>query len=547
MQLDTQGIDPAIVEIARERFGFEYLRPGQGEVIQEVIRGRDALAVFPTGSGKSAIYQIAGLSLEGATVVVSPLIALQRDQVSAISERDAGGAEEINALRSDRERREVFLKLKQGALEFVFLAPEQLANPETLASIAEIKPSLFVIDEAHCISEWGHDFRPDYARLGDVIESLGRPTTLALTATAAPPVREEIVERLGMRDPLIVVQGFDRPNISFDVKRFDDPEEKREALFELVAEHAKPGIVYTATRGDAEELASALVDRGVTAAAYHAGLRTQERNDVQAAFMNDELEVIVATIAFGMGIDKPNVRFVVHFSISESIDSYYQEVGRAGRDGEPADATLLFLPDDLNLRRFQSSTGQLTEEQALAVLKSIRRAKKPKNAAAIAEATELSAAAVERAITWLDELDAIRTDPTGEIHAEMEVDPNAAAEQAAQRHERHRRVARTRLEMMRQYANTSGCRRAFLLGYFGEAFEPPCGSCDNCRSGRLELAAPELVPFPLASRVRHKTWGEGEVIHYENDTVTVLFNDAGYRTLATELVIQGELMSPMTV
>ena len=322
-----------IARVAREAFGFETLRPGQEEAIAAVLGGRDALVVMSTGSGKSAIYQIAGLLLPGATVVVSPLIALQREQVDDLRARAAGGAAQLNSNIPAAEREAALAELAEEALEFVFLAPEQLANPDVLDELAVAQPSLLVVDEAHCISEWGHDFRPDYLRLGAVAEALGRPRVLALTATAAPPVREEIVERLGLRDPAIVIRGFDRPNLRLAVERHHDEGRKLRALREHVAAAAPPGIVYVATRRAAEALAADLCDDGVRAASYHGGMRGPERDAVQTRFMADDLDVVVATTAFGMGVDKPNVRWVVHAEISESLDSYYQEIGRAGRDG----------------------------------------------------------------------------------------------------------------------------------------------------------------------------------------------------------------------
>ncbi|MDQ3898136.1 MAG: RecQ family ATP-dependent DNA helicase, partial [Actinomycetota bacterium] len=255
--------------LARRTFGFEHLRPGQEEAIRAAAAGRDTLAVLPTGAGKSAIYQLAALIIPGPTVVVSPLIALQRDQVQALLASGVDAAEANSHVRA-AERREAFESFGAGDLEFLFLAPEQLANPDVLAETAAAKPSLLVVDEAHCISSWGHDFRPDYLRLGAVAEALGRPPILALTATAAPPVRAEIVERLGLRDPLIVVRGFDRPNISLAVLRFTDADAKRAALLERVVEAAANpgvGIVYVATRRIAEEVAAALAERGVRAEA----------------------------------------------------------------------------------------------------------------------------------------------------------------------------------------------------------------------------------------------------------------------------------------
>src|SRR3954452_15532671 len=268
---------------ARDVLGFEALRPGQREAIESVLAGRDTLAVLSTGSGKSAIYQIAGLLTKGATVVVSPLIALQRDQVDALRER-ALGAAQLNSSVPESERAEALAELAEDALEFLFLAPEQLANAEVLDELAASRPSLVVIDEAHCISEWGHDFRPDYVRLGTAIETLGHPPVLALTATAAPPVRDEIVQRLGLRDPAVVVRGFDRPNIDLAVERFHDERHKDRALLEAVEVAAKPGIVYAATRRRTEELAAALAERGVDARPYHAGLKASEREAAQDCF-----------------------------------------------------------------------------------------------------------------------------------------------------------------------------------------------------------------------------------------------------------------------
>src|SRR3954470_19008487 len=252
------GPTDRIERVAHEAFGFEALRPGQREAIEAVLAGRDTLAVMSTGSGKSAIYQIAGLLAPGATVVVSPLIALQRDQVDDLGERAAGGAAQLNSKISSAERERALAELAEDALEFLFLAPEQLANPDVLGELAAAGPSLLVIDEAHCISGWGHDFRPDYLRLGAVADALGRPTILALTATAAPPVRDEIVERLHLRDPEVVIRGFDRPNIRLAVERFHGEggeERKLRALADRIADSPPPGIVYVATRRQADELA----------------------------------------------------------------------------------------------------------------------------------------------------------------------------------------------------------------------------------------------------------------------------------------------------
>lgn len=260
-----------IERVARERFGYEELRPGQGEAIESVVEGHDILAVMPMGSGKSAIYQISASLLPGPAIVVSPLIALQQDQVEHVEAGGMGGAALVNSTVDEEERRGIFEDLEQGNLKFVFVTPEQLEREGTVRRLKGTDPSLFVVDEAHCISEWGHDFRPAYLGLGDAIESLGRPTVLALTATAAPVVREEIVQRLGLQNPEALVRGFDRPNVRLGVETFTDGDAKRSALLERIVEAEKPGIVYAATRRHAEGIAEELKERGIGAAAYHGG------------------------------------------------------------------------------------------------------------------------------------------------------------------------------------------------------------------------------------------------------------------------------------
>jgi ATP-dependent DNA helicase RecQ len=354
-----------IGRLAREKFGFEELRPGQEEAVACVASGRDTLVVMTTGSGKSAIYQLAGWLIDGATLVISPLISLQRDQIESIEQEQPGEAAAIDASVSETKREERLEELADEELEFLFLAPEQLAREETVERLAEANVSLLVVDEAHCISEWGHDFRPDYLQIGEVAKRLGSPTILALTATAAPPVRDEILERLGMRDPKLIVRGFDRPNIRLEVERHHDDRAKRRALADRAEALRGPGIVYVATRALADEVAEELEERGLRTLAYHAGLSGGRRDEAHEAFMEDRLDVIVATTAFGMGVDKPNVRFVLHSEPSESVDSYYQEVGRAGRDGEPAEAVLFYRTEDLGLRRFFAGGGDDEERRAL--------------------------------------------------------------------------------------------------------------------------------------------------------------------------------------
>jgi ATP-dependent DNA helicase RecQ len=531
-----------IRHVARERFGYESLRAGQEAAVKALLSSHDTLAVMPTGSGKSAIYQIAGLLIPGSTVVISPLIALQRDQVDSIARQDVGEAAVVNSTVPTAERQEVFEALEEEELEFLFLAPEQFNNPETLERLQNSQPSLFVVDEAHCISEWGHDFRPDYLRLGAAIAALGHPRILALTATAAPTVREEIIERLGMRDPQVIVQGFDRPNIWLSVKQFDDEAEKQQALLKWAVRAKKPGIVYVATRKKAEEVAEALCDKGVQAIFYHAGMKAKEREEAQAAFMNDEAEVIVATTAFGMGVDKPNVRFVFHHDISDSVDSYYQEMGRAGRDGEKALAILFYCPDDLKIRRFLASSGQVDAEEVEQVAAVVQEQDEPIKRRDLREQTGLSQAKVATALSRLEEVGVVAMLPTGEVvESEQPPEVSEAAQEAVRAQERYQQYLRSRLEMMRGYAEVRDCRREYLLNYFGEKLEEPCGFCDNCKAGVVVEDAGSK-PFPLSSRVVHSSWGEGVVMRYEGDKMVILFDEVGYKTLGVDLVKQRGLI-----
>ena len=532
----------AIRTIARERFGFETLRPGQERAIQAVRAGRDTLAIMPTGSGKSAIYQIAGLINNHTTIVVSPLIALQQDQVESITDLDAGRAVGLNSTISDSERQEIFERLQRKEIDFLFVAPEQFSNPATMAELTAAKPSLFVVDEAHCISEWGHDFRPDYLTLGKVINHLGRPPAIALTATAAPPVRAEIIERLDMRDPEMVVLGFDRPNIHLGVEPFRSVEDKRAALVERIESSPRPGIVYAATRKDTEELVEALGQR-VTAAAYHAGLKASERKAIQSGFMDGGIEVVVATIAYGMGIDKPNVRFVYHHDVSDSLDSYYQEIGRGGRDGDRAEAILFYVPEDLNLRRFQAGAGRLRADEVELVLVALAREQGSVDPELLRENTGLSDSRLIRIINRLQDVGAVDLQSDGRITAsDTPFDLVKAAEAAAEEQERHRTYARSRLEMMRRYAELSDCRRNFLLNYFGESRTDPCRFCDVCESGDANDDDAETGTFSPNMEVVHASWGEGSVMHVHGDSMVVHFEEAGYRTLSIELVTEQGLL-----
>jgi ATP-dependent DNA helicase RecQ len=538
-----------VVRLARERLGFDGLRPGQLESIESVLGGRDTLCVMSTGSGKSAIYQLAGMLLDGPTVVVSPLIALQQDQMEAVEQRtDAVEAATLNSTLSERQRGELLEDLEDDEVEFVLLAPEQLANEEVLARLRDSGVSLFVVDEAHCVSQWGHDFRPDYLRVGPAIEALGHPPVLALTATAAPVVREEILEVLGMRAANVVVRGFDRPNIRLEVGRFHEASKKHAALVERVVEAAgagrTPGIVYCATKRASEELTDELRDRGVRADVYHGGLSARQRERRQEAFMETgDVDVMVATIAFGMGIDKPDIRFVFHHDVSESVDSYYQEIGRAGRDGDPAQAVLFYRQQDLGLRRFFASGG-VNGDEILQVARALLARPAAVRPAQLAETLPLSDTKLATAVQQLVDVDFARVEDDGAVRAARDdVDLPEAVEHAAEAEEHRQAFDRSRVEMMRAYAEGDGCRRAFLLGYFGEAYDPPCGNCDVCdEKGDAVSMQRSAGPFEIGDRVVHQTWGTGTVGQIEDDQITVTFDTVGYKTLGLDLVLERGLL-----
>jgi ATP-dependent DNA helicase RecQ len=547
------------LEVARERFGYRGLRSGQREAIDFVLAGRDVLAVMPTGFGKSAIYQIPAVVLPGPTVVVSPLIALQKDQAQTLGELDAGGAAVVNSSTPAAIRREAFEDFEGGDLEFLFLTPEQLAKPEIFEMVLAAEPSLFVVDEAHCISEWGHDFRPDYLQLGDVIERLGRPQVLALTATAGEQVRDEIITRLGMRDPAIIIHGFDRPNIHLAVEEFQSEDEKREALLRRVDWAEKPGIVYVASRGHAEAIAAALSERGINAFAYHGGMAAKQRSPLQDDFMAGKFDVIVATSAFGMGVDKPNVRFVFHYDTPHSVDACYQEIGRAGRDGERADAVLFYRPEDLRIHKFFAGGSRIAQDHVQRFVEAFEDAEGPLDEQAIHDATGLSRTKIMRLLSRLSEMGAIEcTDEGASIAEDKAAEAAAIIEEAATEEQRLHEAELGRIERMRAYAELLSCRREYLLSYFGEKSAPRCEFCDNCERTALPDASsqPERPPlrkpirrdveqtpeFPLHTRVFHSEWGLGVVESIVGDGITILFDTAGEKTLSLRVVRETRLL-----
>lgn len=449
----------ALTDTLRSVFSHASFRVGQEDVVRAVLDGRDVLAVMPTGSGKSIGYQLPAVLLPGLTLVVSPLIALMKDQVDELRRKGIRAAA-LHSLLSSREREDVFSAAKSGGLRLLYVAPERFGSGRFASALAALPVARFAVDEAHCVSEWGHDFRPDYRQLAGAAAACrrsdgqpGRPPVVAFTATATPEVRDDIVELLGLRDPAVFVAGFDRPNLVLAVRRVSGEIEKREILPALIGD--RRALVYASTRKSAERAAEALREAGTGAAAYHAGLEEAERTRVHEGFADGSLRVVCATNAFGMGIDRPDVEAVVHFEIPGSLEAYYQEIGRAGRDGRRAEATLLWNWVDVKTREF------LLE----------------------------------------------REDEDGPyVRASNPVD-------AAQR-EKRRELDRKKLRRMIGYAESHSCLRAALLSYFGEPGVPPrCGACANCLARRAPSAAELLVLRKVLSGVARggERWGKRKV------------------------------------
>jgi ATP-dependent DNA helicase RecQ len=518
-----------IEELARDRLGFEELRPGQLRAVEALAGDRDVLAVLPTGGGKSAIYELAGLLRAGPTIVVSPLIALQDDQLAHL--RASGLSAIVLNSQQSAGTHATALLASCDSNTFVFLSPEQLAIPETRATLMRARPGLFAVDEAHLISQWGHDFRPDYMMLGAQSEAVAAPVRLALTATAAPPVRTEIIRRLGLRNPEVVIGDFDRPHLHLSAQHVLTVADKERELIRVAAALEGSGIVYAATHASAQQAHDVLASAGEDVRLYHAGLGGRERHDAMTAFLDGSARVIAATIAFGMGIDKPDVRWLMHYDPPPSLDAYYQEIGRAGRDSAPSQVRLLYRYEDFDAARHLTERGVPTTAVG-------------RVAAALATGDRMEHGGRQQtaALSRLADLGAATWQVDGSVSWSGRMTVEAALTASEAETEREREIERTRLTMMRRYADQTGCRRSFLLSYFGQDYPGPCGNCDNDRAlADSPLAA---VPFPVGTRVVSERWGNGSVQRYDGDHVTVLFDEHGYRELYLPAVLDRGLLRP---
>lgn len=492
----------------QQYFGFDCLRPGQDEIVRHIMAGRDTLAIMPTGGGKSLCYQLPALCREGVTIVVSPLIALMKDQVDALVARGIPAAA-VNSSLGTEEYRQVMNDLRRGELRLIYVAPERFGNEGFMRAMQGLKISLLAIDEAHCLSQWGHDFRPDYLRLGRARAELGNPQTVALTATATENVRQDILQTLQLNEPAVVISGFGRDNLDFAITHCESRKAKFERI-QAVMEKWKTGIIYCSTRKNVMTVFEEVRHYGGNVVAYHAGMTDEEREFSQEAFISGRADVVVATNAFGMGIDRADVRFVIHFEIPGSIEAYYQEAGRAGRDGELAACELLFNHADLKTQEFFFEGSNPSVAQIRSVYNLLRARCNPDSGElqmtvdnmAAELGKEVNPMGVGTALSVLIHAGAIsRSDLAGtntkltkvlnpgRSFAVLDIDQERIEEKARRDH--------AKIEAITKYAYCTGCRQRWILNYFGENVAEDCGHCDACKAeapaDAEELSGEDLV------------------------------------------------------
>jgi ATP-dependent DNA helicase RecQ len=536
-------------------FGIDEFRPGQDEVIRSVIDGRNTLAVMPTGAGKSLCYQLASLYIPGATVVASPLISLMKDQVDKLD--DLGlPADQVSSALTSREESQAVERIEQERSDFVLTTPERLSTPEFLQTLTELRVGLFVIDEAHCISQWGHDFRPAYLALKDVHRALGKPPLLALTATAPPAVIDDIAKQLDIPDFNIINTGTYRPNLIYEVIRTASETDKRSHLARLLREIDGTGIIYTSTIKNVETVLDYLKALGIEARRYHGRVSSRERKENQDDFMAGKLKAIVATNAFGMGIDKQDIRFVIHYNMPGSLDAYYQESGRAGRDGQPARCILFYQLEDRRTQLFFLGSRYPKVDDVRAVYEALSGLRAHETPAVLADiqqaASGVARTKVRVILSMLKDMGLVKTTRTKFSLTKPDVS-SAAIEKAAKDYNERHEGDRKKLEQMMLYAQTARCRWTTLLDYFGEAVDwDLCGSCDNCRHPvELDVAPPTSTDAAAArsaereptddklrdgDEVKLPKYGRGRIRSIHGDIVEVEFGRGEVRKFKKEYV-----------
>jgi ATP-dependent DNA helicase RecQ len=486
---------------ARQRFGIRHFRPGQREVLEAVLSGRSVLALMPTGAGKSLCYQLPALFLPRSVVVVSPLIALMQDQQEKGEDAELA-VEKVDSTLSASESAEASDSIKAGIPQLIYVTPERLENMEFVNMLAAGGVSLLAVDEAHCISQWGHDFRPAYLGLRFARERLGNPPVIALTATATESVLEDILAQLNARDAVIVNTGMERDNLQLLVYNTVNVETKQARIASLLAEEEGSGIIYTASVRTANELFEWLQTDGVSVARYHGRMRIRDRERVQSEFMRGDIKVLIATKAFGLGIDKPDIRFVYHYEFPDSLETYYQEAGRAGRDGKPARAVLLYQLEDRRIQKFFLSGRYPTKQECRAVYDGLA----PEcSVAEIQQRSGVPRRRLQVILYLLREAGLVRRRMRGYSRAERQATDEDFDRLVAGFEERSRND-RERLDEMMRYAQAVGCRKQILREYFGEPAGEPCGNCDNCLHPPMAEVLPDgeekTAPLDLSTAFR---------------------------------------------
>jgi ATP-dependent DNA helicase RecQ len=547
-----------IRRLLRSVFGIEHLRDGQQRVIDSVLDGKDTLAIMPTGSGKSLCYQIPARILPGMTIVVSPLISLMKDQLEKLEQLGIHAAQ-VNSSLTREEEAAALEAIAASTCEIVFCTPERLAQPEFVALLKQVAIDLVVIDEAHCISQWGHDFRPAYIEMAGALEALGRPPVLALTATATDEVVEDIGKQLGRPRMNMINTGIYRPNLRYGVIQVTNEDQRHAEALRLVRENEGVGIVYAATVKAAEQMHAILEEAGESVTLYHGRLPASERKANQDLFMSGARRVMVATNAFGMGIDKPDTRFVIHLQMPANLEAYYQESGRAGRDGKDAACTLLFFQDDKRVQQFFLVKHYPSAEDLKAVYEAARELGQEgavTTEALSARLEQVHLAKLKVCLKLLKDGKLLRQNRRLE-YTLTALEPKAAlfdalAEVYVQKQERDREA----LEQMVSYAVSGFCRWKLLLDYFGDdapGFEKCC-RCDNCLNPPLQMLSEDIEirddefdrepepgepappPFEQGARVRVPRYDEGVVLSVAGDQVTIEFPDQEVRTFLARYV-----------